>query len=225
MRLRTLLNPLLLAALAVLPTVAYADADANAFASVNAKAEAEAADPAKDPAVARLLDAKGTLRWNYSGRDGRYGHAETLVNAPVADVAKVADDFGRYRQFHRKFATARVIAKSEQTTDVYMRYPVKIGPVKVEFWEVMRFDAPRWIGETHVLEGQGIQGDMKRGRTIVTVKPVGPKHSLVQVDVMLVPKVPAPQVLIDEELRDGAFDFVNGIRSLSQGWVGPVTSL
>jgi hypothetical protein len=31
--------------------------------------------------------------------------------------------------------------------------------------------------------------------------------------------------MIDEELRDGAQDFVNGLKDKAQGWVGPVVSL
>ena len=117
-----------------LPVVAYADS-----ASSQSPAPAQAQAPALDPTVARLLDAKSTVKWNYSGRDGRYGHAEALVAAPAEKVAKAAFEFHRYRELHRKFATARVIAKDGDSTDVYMRYPVQIGPMKIEFYEVMRF--------------------------------------------------------------------------------------
>lgn len=201
-------------ALVVLPVVAQADAEAP-------KA------PCTDPQVARLLDAKQTLKWNYSpaGRSERYGHAEALVDAPAEKVAKNAVDFAHYKELHRKFASARVIGKEGDTTDVYMRYPVYIGALKVEFHEVMRFGQPRLNNGMHVLEGNALRGDMKQGHTIISVKPVDDKHSLLQVDILLVPKIPAPQSLLDEELRDGAQDFVNGLKDRSQGWVGPVTSL
>lgn len=206
-------SPLLLAlALVALPTFAHADGNP---------------DPAKDPQVARLLEAKKTLNWNHTlgaGKD-RYGHAEALVDAPADKVAKTATEFGQYRHLHRKFATARVIAKEGDQTDVYMRYPVQIGPVTIELYEVMRFGAPRVSGATHIIEARGVKGDMKRGHTIITVKPIDAKHSLLQVDVLLVPTLPAPQSYVDEELRDGAQDFVNGLRDKSQGAAGPVVSL
>ncbi|AKU98241.1 hypothetical protein AKJ09_04905 [Labilithrix luteola] len=201
-------------ALVVLPVVAQADAEAP-------KA------PARDPQVARLLDAKQTLKWNYSpaGHSERYGHAEALVDAPAEKVAKYTVDFAHYKEIHRKFATARVIAKEGDNTDVYMRYPVYIGALKVEFHEVMRFGLPRVNNGMHVLEGAAVRGDMKQAHAIISVKPVDEKHSLLQVDILLVPRIPAPQYLIDEELRDGAQDFVNGLKDRAQGWVGPVTSL
>lgn len=192
-----------LAALALLslPAVAHADSASNA-----------------DPQVQRLLDAKRTLKWNFAapGSKDRYGHAEAIVDAPVEKVAKVVQDFGHYRELHRKFATARVVAKEGEATDVYMRYPVQIGKFTIEFHEVMRFTPARNEGGSHILEGRGVKGDMDRGHTRFTIKPLDDKRSVLVVDVLLVPKIPAPQVLIDEELRDGAEDFVNGIRDRAQ---------
>jgi carbon monoxide dehydrogenase subunit G len=209
MRIRTLLLPL---AILTLPVVAHADPEP---------------EPAKDPQVVRLLDAKKTLKWNQtvgSSKD-KYGHAECLVEASADVVAKKAAEFGQYKTLHKKFQSARVINKDGDNTDVYMRYPVQIGFVTFEFSEVMRFKPTRSAGSSFVIEGNGIKGDMKTGHTIITVKPVDAKHSLLQVDVLLVPSIPAPQSLIDEELRDGAQDFVNGLKDKSQGWVGPVTAL
>ena len=207
---------LLALALVALPTIAHADADS-----------APAKDPAKDPQVARLLEAKKTLNWNHAlgANKDRYGHAEALVEATADQVAKTATEFGRYRDLHRKFKTARVIAKDGDQTDVYMRYPVQIGPMTIELYEVMRFGPDRTTGGTHVIEARGIKGDMKRGHTIITIKPVDAKHSLLEIDVLLVPTLPAPQSYVDEELRDGAQDFVNGLRDRSQSAAGPVVAL
>ncbi len=109
-----------------------------------AQAEGEK-EPAKDPQVARLLDAKKTLNWNHTlgGGKDRYGHAEALVEATADKLAKTAVEFGKYKELHRKFATARVIGKEGDQTDVYMRYPVTIGPVTIELYEVMRFSPDR----------------------------------------------------------------------------------
>jgi hypothetical protein len=106
-----------------------------------------------------------------------------------------------------------------------MRYPVRIGPMTFELHEVMRFQPTKQVGAAYVIEATGVKGDMSKGRTIIRVKPVDDKHSILEVDVLLVPQIPAPQSFIDEELRDGAFDFVNGLRDRSQPQPGPVTQL
>jgi hypothetical protein len=202
--------------------VAHADE-----APAAAPAPAPTPPPARDPQVARLLEAKKTLHWNQTlgtGKD-RYGHAETLVEATADQVAKTATDFGKYRELHRKFKTARVIGKEGDQTDVYMRYPVQLGPMTIELYEVMRFSPDRNNGGTHTIEARGIKGDMKRGHTLITVRPVDAKHSLISVDILLVPTLPAPQSYVDEELRDGAEDFVDGIRDKSQVAPGAVVNL
>ena len=203
-------------ALVAFPTIAHADGE-----------KEPAKDPTKDPQVARLLEAKKTLNWNHTlaGGKDRYGHAEALVDAPADKLAKTAGEFGKYKELHRKFATARVIGKEGDQTDVYMRYPVQIGPVTIELYEVMRFSPDRASGTAHIIEARGIKGDMKRGHTLITIKPVDAKHSLIEVDILLVPVLPAPQSYVDEELRDGAQDFVNGLRDRAQGSAGPVVSL
>jgi hypothetical protein len=215
-------RPLLLAvALIALPAIAHADGEAPAAPAAPAK------DPAKDAQIARLLDAKKTLNWNHTigASKDRYGHAEALVEAPAEKLAKTAGEFGQYRHLHRKFATARVIAKEGDQTDVYMRYPVQIGPVTIELYEVMRFGPAKVTGGAQVIEGRGVKGDMKRGHTMITIKPVDAKHCILEVDVLLVPTLPAPQSYVDEELRDGAQDFVNGLKDKAQGRPGPVVSL
>jgi hypothetical protein len=216
----------LLAALALAAVPAIAPA-AHADEAPPAAKDSQAKDPAKDPQVARLLQAKKTLNWNQAmgANMDRYGHAEALVEATPEQIAKTATEFGKYRELHRKFKTARVIGKEGDQTDVYMRYPVQIGPMTIELYEVMRFAPDRNVGGTHIIEARGIKGDMKRGHTVITIKPVDAKHSILAVDVLLVPTLPAPQSYVDEELRDGAEDFVDGLRDRSQPNKGPVLSL
>jgi hypothetical protein len=185
-------------------------------------------DPAQDPEVARLLEAKGaTLKWNHvpAGKSVRYGHAEVLVDAPLAKVKKAAVDFAHYKEFHHKFASARVVAKEGDTTDVYLKLPIKLGPVKLDQWEVMRFGPARTTASNVVVEGRGVQGSMKEGHLVITARALDEKHCLVKVDLLLLPSMPAPQSMIDEELRDAATDFVNGVRDKSQGDNHIVTSL
>ncbi len=195
-----------------------------AHSAVPAVAHADA-DP--DPRVARLLEAKRAVQSNRTigASSDRYGHAEGLVNAPVDKVVETLSQFNRYKDLNKKFSTARVIGKEGDQTDLYMRYPVQIGAIKIELYEVMRFSPVRASGDARILEARGIKGDMRRGHIMMTVRPVDAKHSLLEIDVLLVPLLPAPQSYVDEELRDGALDFVNGLRDRAQPKPGPVVSL
>lgn len=181
-----------------------------------------------DGEVQRLLDAKRTLAWNAapSGKAQRYGHAEALVDAPVDKLRDTATDFAHYKDLHKKLQHARVVGQDPNGTDVYMKLPVKIGPFTFEQWSVMRFGPARSLqGGGFVVEGRETKGNMKDGHLVITMKPVDAKHSLLKVDLLLVPSMPAPQSLVDEELRDGATDLANGLKDRAQGRSGPVISL
>lgn len=183
---------------------------------------------AADGEVQRLLDAKRTLAWNASpqGKAQRYGHAEALVDAPADKVRDVAVDFAHYKDLHKKLQNARVVGKDEHGTDVHMRLPVKVGPFTFEQWAVLRFGPARSLpGGGWVVEGRETKGNMKDGHLLITVRPVDAKHAVLKVDLLLVPSMPAPQSMVDEELRDAATDFANGLKDRAQGWVGPVVSL
>lgn len=185
-------------------------------------------DPAQDPEVKRLLDAKGqTLRWNWApnGKGDKYGHAETLVATNADNVRKTAVDFAHYKELHKKFSSARVIAKEGDNVDVYMKLPVKVGPITIDQWEVMRFGPAKQAADGAVVEGFGVKGNMKSGHIKITVRPVDEKHALLKVDILLVPNAPAPSSLVEEELRDAAFDLANGLKDKAQGWSGPVANL
>jgi hypothetical protein len=184
-------------------------------------------DPAQDPEVARLLKAKQAMRWNMvpPGKTEKVGHAEALVEAVPDKLRDTFVDFGHYKDLHRKFASARVVNKEGDNTDVYLKLPVSIGPIKLDQWGVLRFGPPKKVGDTWMLEGKQIQGNMKNGYITLSARPVGPKHSLLKIDIFLIPSVPAPQSVVDEELRDAAFDLANGMKDKSQGFSANVVSL
>ena len=195
--------------------------------SAPAAAYGDAPNPADDPEVARLLQAKSTVRWTHvpAGRSERYGHAETLTEATPERVRQVASDYAHLKDLHKKFASARIVDKQGDDVDVYMKLPVRVGPFTVDQWEVLRFGPPKSVGNTYVVEGRGVRGNMKSGHVVITVRPVDARHSLIKVDILLVPGMPAPQSMVDEELRDAALDLANGLKDKAQGWVGPVQSL
>jgi Polyketide cyclase / dehydrase and lipid transport len=188
---------------------------------VSATASADVPEPRNDAEVQRLLSAKNTLRW----MQGRYGHAETLVQAPPSRIGDVLSDLAHYKDLNRKFASARVVAREGDSTDLYLKVPVKIGFFTVNQWEVMRFGPVKEWGSGRALEARALRGTMKDGHVRFTVRPVDAAHSILKVDVFLAPGMPAPQSLVDEELRDAAFDLANGLKDRSQGWSGPVTAL
>jgi hypothetical protein len=202
----------ILLSLAVVSLAAHAVADTPALSS-------------SSPAVTRLLAEKKTMKWNVNLNGHRYGHSEAIVAAPIDKVTKTVTDFGHYKELHPKFATARVIMKAGDETDVYMQHPIKVGLARIQLYEVLRFGALTNRGGAQLIEGRGVKGDLRDAHTVITATPIDARHTLLQVDALFVPKLPAPQSFIDEELRDGAEDFVNGLKDRAQGFPGVVSTL
>src|SRR5580698_10476100 len=53
----------------------------------------------RDPDAARIAAAKRSLEWNWTppGRAERYGHAETLIHAPISSVRTRVLDYAHYK--------------------------------------------------------------------------------------------------------------------------------
>jgi hypothetical protein len=177
---------------------------------------------ADDPDVLRLNAASGhALKSNGipPGKTVSWGHAEILVNAPMARALAVATDLPHYKEFvPHKFQNARIIAKNKETgeTDLYVQVPIMKGLVTL--WDVLRFAPVRDSApDTKVFEGKFVRGNVKDAGLIITLKSVDPDYTVVKVDLLILPNVPAPQSAIDEELRDAAGDAVNAIHDRAQG--------
>ncbi len=187
--------------------------------ALSAPAHADA-EPA-DPDAARIASAGHPLKWNWTppGRSARYGHAETLIDAPLATVRRLVLDFGHYKDLAGSITTSRVVGhESDGSTDVYIQMGVLNNTLK--FWNVTRFAPLRVQSEgTEVLDGQMVhgKGNIDDVAMVWTMHPAGPEWTVLKFDLLLSPGLPAPQSLIDEQLRDSAMDAVNSIHGRAQG--------
>jgi hypothetical protein len=176
---------------------------------------------APDADAARIAAAGHSLKWNWvpPGRSERFGHAETLIHAPLAGVRRMVLDFAHYREMAPSITTSKVIGhESDGSTDVYLRMGVLNNTLT--FWNVTRFAPLRVtpaLGE--VVEGQMVRGkgNIDDSAAVWTMHAAGSGWTVLKFDVLLRPGMPAPQSLIDEQLRDSAMDVVNSIHDRVQG--------
>jgi len=176
-----------------------------------------------DPDVLRIEKAGHSVKWNapLAGREGRYGHAEALVNAPLTKVRETAGAFGQYKNiFGGKLRNIRVVGKENGSTDVYVQVPVMHGMLTLS--QVLRFGPAKQVAPgVEQLEGTFVRGTNVNGAHIViTMKEVDENFTVVKCDLLIVPSVPAPQSAVDEELRDAAMNAVDGIHEHAQGRPG-----
>ena len=185
--------------------------------AVTAPAQAEGLDAD----ATRISSAGHALKWNWvpPGKSARFGHAETLIHAPLPTVRRLVLDFGHYTQLADSITTSRVVGHdSDGSTDVYLQMGVMNNTLK--FWNVTRFAPVRVDGPgTEVVAGQMVhgKGNIDDSATIWTLHSAGPEWTVLKMDLLLSPGVPAPQSLLDEQLRDSAMDAVNAIHDRAQG--------
>jgi hypothetical protein len=177
---------------------------------------------APDPDAARIAAAGHALKWNWTppGRSARFGHAETLIHAPLETVRHLVLDFGHYTDLSpSSITTSRVVGhRPDGSTEVYLRMGVLNNVLTL--WNVTRF-APlyREPQGDEVVEGQMVQGkgNIADSAMVWTMRATAADWTVLKFDLLLRPGVPAPQSLVDEQLRDSAMDAVNSIHDRAQG--------
>jgi hypothetical protein len=185
------------------------------------------ADGAPPDAEATRVSAVGhSTKWNWTppGRGDRFGHAETLVHAPEATVRQMVLDFNKYRELAPSITTSRVVGhEPDGGVKVYLQMGVLNNTFHL--WDVTRFAPVRTEADgTEIVEGSKVagQGNIDEAVLVWTIHPAGPNWTVLKFDLLLRPGLPAPQSLVDEQLRDSAMDAVNSIHDRAQGnrdWV------
>jgi hypothetical protein len=176
---------------------------------------------APDPEAARVSAVGHAAKWNWTppGRGARFGHAETLVHASAAVVRQQVLDFGKYRELASSITTSRVVGhEPDGATDVYLQMGVLNNTFHL--WDVTRFAPPRaGVDGNEVIEGTKVpgKGNIDDAVLVWTLHAAGPGWTVLKFDLLLNPGLPAPQSLIDEQLRDSALDAVNAIHDRAQG--------
>lgn len=178
-----------------------------------------------DPDASRIAAAGHSLKWNWTppGRSDRYGHAETLIHAPIGVVRSHVVDFSHYRDiFPERFRSSRVIGhEADRSTDVYIQIAVLHGVVLL--WDVARFAPPRELAPgTEVVEGRMVpgKGNVEDMDVVWTLRALDDQWTVLKFDLLLKPGLPAPQSAIDEELRDSARIAVDSMHDIAQGTRG-----
>jgi hypothetical protein len=175
---------------------------------------------APDVDASRLSAAGHSLKWNWTppGHNDRFGHAETLIHASPTDVKRLVLDYARYKELAPSITTSRVVQHwPDGSSDVYLAMGVLNNTIS--FWNVTRFQPPKTAGSDEVIEGKMVpgKGNIDNSQVIWTIHAVGEGWTVLKFDVLLNPGLPAPQSLIDEQLRDSAMDAVNSIHDRVQG--------
>jgi ribosome-associated toxin RatA of RatAB toxin-antitoxin module len=142
------------------------------------------------------------------------GAARIDVAADVQSVVQIIQDFGNYGKLTDKFEKARIVGHSGADTDVYMQVPILKGAAKI--WAVLRFAPVRNSNGEQVLAGHMLKGNVERLDAKWTVRPSGAQQSHVELELLIVPKLPVPGSLVTGETAYAADKAVTGVRNRAE---------
>jgi hypothetical protein len=146
------------------------------------------------------------------------GGARTVVTASPELVKSVVLDFEHYAHYFdpdkgknpaRKWAS-HVVGKSGDKTDVYLEVPILKGAAKI--WAIIRFDPPQKVGDKEVVMGRMIKGNVDKLSAKWTLRPTTDNSTELQLEFLVVPKLPVPDSLLSNEARSAAFKAVSGMK-------------
>jgi ribosome-associated toxin RatA of RatAB toxin-antitoxin module len=161
-----------------------------------------AGEPA-DPEVQRLTALNGAERYDVAmGGPVRAGGAALVCKAPLATVERLATDYGHYVNTIPRFQKSRVVAKKGNDTDVYLQVPILHGAATV--WSLTRFGPPQRQGQNVFVSGRMVEGNVDDFRGQWRLRGVDDAQTVIKMELLVVPKFPAPAKLVTTELQGAA---------------------
>jgi ribosome-associated toxin RatA of RatAB toxin-antitoxin module len=139
------------------------------------------------------------------------GAARTLAHAPSDGLTSVVTDYARYSRIITQFKNARVVGRASTHTDVYLEVPILSGFSTI--WAILRFDAPAAQGNQQVIRGRLLRGNVKRLDATWRIEKLDEQKSVLSLELLMVPDLPAPSSVVSAELRKAAGKAVNAARN------------
>ena len=147
------------------------------------------------------------------------GGARTVVSASPDLVKSVVLDFEHYAYYfdpdkgtnpNRKWAS-HVVGKSGDKTDLYLEVPILKGAAKI--WAVIRFEPPKKVSDNEVVvTGRMLKGNVDKLHAKWKLRAAADNTTELQLEFLVVPKIPIPDSLLADEARSAAGKAVRGMQ-------------
>ncbi len=169
------------------------------------------------PTAERLLHSAKAERYRVptSKSPIEAGAARIAVSASIEQVTKTVVAFDRWEATVPKFERARVVGRHGDQTDVYLQVPILKGAAKI--WAVVRFSPPQAVAGKVVVAGKMVQGNVDALDAQFVVKPIDDTHTQLDLQMLIVPKLPAPGAVVTGEVAYAADQAVTKLRDAAEG--------
>jgi len=202
----SVLFPVVLSSAALVPPPARAEGQQN---SAHADSQENGAR-GKGPTSNLKSDEIKLTRVSQPGSSVKAGRAEGIVNAPLASVQSVVEDYAGYEKFMPHFRASRVLSRRGSSALVYMQ--ASIAKDTMTLWAQLKISAKANAGKTRVIEAKMVQGNMDAMFARWELTAVDNEHTLVAFQVLMDPKVPLPASLVSDENEKASHKTIRALR-------------
>ncbi len=130
------------------------------------------------------------------------GGAAVFVTAPYATVRKLVTDYRRYEKLIPVFEQSRLLSRKGGAAEVYLQVPVMHGAATI--WAVARVAPPIKDGTSETIAARMVKGNVSDFRAVWRLRPVDATHTILKLELLVDPDLPAPKSLIEYELKSAA---------------------
>jgi ribosome-associated toxin RatA of RatAB toxin-antitoxin module len=164
---------------------------------------------------AAKLEASGkaqryTVKTTEPANDIDTGGAAIHVNAPIDVVRRVVTDYRHYEKYIKPFKQSKLISRSKGVSEVYFEVPILHGAATV--WVVTLIGAPEKQGKEERIVAKMKSGNVDDFRAVWRLRAVDAEHTIVKLEILVDPKIPAPASIVTPELCTAAEKAVTGVR-------------
>jgi ribosome-associated toxin RatA of RatAB toxin-antitoxin module len=146
------------------------------------------------------------------GTSVKAGRAEGIVNAPLAAVQKVVEDYAGYEKFMPHFRASRVLSRRGASALVYMQ--ASLAKDTLTLWAQLRISARAGTGKARIVEAKMVQGNMDAMSARWELTPLDGEHTLVAFQVLMDPKLPLPASLVSKENEKASQRTIGALRRM-----------
>lgn len=174
------------------------------------------APPGSDPLAVELFKINRDKKTNFKDAGGKtWGRAQEFVDASVKEVRTAVLDYGNYSQFIPRFQKTKLLKREANgSADVYLQMPILKGAATL--WAMEKFDPPVAEGKGEKIVGHYVKGNVEELEAIWHYRPIDDKHSIVTLELHVIPKLAVPEKLLTSQIEDACGEGVIGVREKAE---------
>jgi len=142
------------------------------------------------------------------------GGAAIYVNAPIDVVRRIVMDFRNYEKTIKSFKQSKLLSRNKGVSEVYLEVPILHGAATV--WVVALIGQPVIEGNEEKITARMLRGNVDDFRAVWRLRAVDADHTIVKLELLVDPSLPAPASLVTPELCTASDNAVTGVRKQSE---------